>query len=78
MNEIYHGETEYYRAIVNEIARALEIYPCELLMPPAEAHRIKRWRAAFEAESLLHAAEERGEYKPDTDQPARLTPRRAG
>lgn len=76
-NDIYHGKTEYYRAILNQVASALEIHPWELLMPPAEAHRIKRWRAAFEAEALLRAAEETAEYNSAAQQPNRLLPRKA-
>lgn len=34
MHGIYHGRTEYYREIVNLIAKQLKIEPCELMMPP--------------------------------------------
>lgn len=75
-NDIYHGKTEYYRAIVNEAARALEIETWELLMSPAQANRIKRWRAAFEAEQLLIAAEDRAGFSPapPEDADGRLRP----
>ncbi len=80
VNDIYHGRTEYYRAILNKVAGALEIYPWELLMSPAEANRIKRWRAAFENEQQVRAAEERREFKgpQPEDDPGRLLPRKSG
>lgn len=57
VSDIYHGRTNYYREIVNQIASALHLHAWELLMPPEEAHRIKRWRAAFEAEQVKLATE---------------------
>lgn len=41
VNDIYHGKTKYYRDILNECARALQINPYELLMPPELANAIK-------------------------------------
>lgn len=79
VNDIYHGKTEYYRAILNRIARALKVEPWELLMPVEQAMQIRRLRAAVDSELQLRAAEERAAYKaPDPDPPARLTPRKAG
>lgn len=63
VNDIYHGRTEYYRAMLNQAADALKVDPWELLMTPAEANRIKRWRAAFEDEQIVRAAEDRQEYR---------------
>ena len=77
-NDIYHGKTEYYRAILNQVATALEVFPWELLMPPAEANRIKRWRAAFEQEAVLRVAEEAATYHPPAPQSDQQLPRRAG
>lgn len=57
MNDIYHGRTNYYREIVNVAASALGVASWELLMPPEEAHRIRRWRAAFEAEQVKLASD---------------------
>lgn len=74
MHDIYHGETEYYRVIVNAIADALDLKPWELLMPPAEAYRIERWRAAFEQETYLRAAEERQAWRPAEAPSDRLAP----
>lgn len=62
VSDIYHGRTNYYRDIVNQIASALHLRAWELLMPPEEANRIKRWRAAFEDEQVRLAAE-----NPDTN-----------
>ena len=76
-NDVYHGKTEYYRVIVNQVAAALEIHPWELLMHPAEAARIKRWRAAFETESLLRVAEEQASYTAPPEPADRLVSKRA-
>lgn len=77
VNDIYHGKTEYYRVIVNQVAAALQLHPWELLMPPAEANRIKRWRAAFEQEAQLRAAEDPVPFTPSPAQQDRLLPRKA-
>jgi hypothetical protein len=44
MHGIYHGRTEYYREIVNLIARILRIEPYELLMHPDQAMAMRRMR----------------------------------
>lgn len=77
VNDIYHGRTEYYRAIVNQLATALRMDPWELLMTPAEANRIKRWRAAFEDEQQLRVAENQTSFTPADHAADRLAPRRA-
>ena len=73
-NEVFHGKTEYYRAIVNEVARALRIHPWELLMHPAEANAIKAMRDS----ALQIAADERSTFTPAPEQTDRLLPRRTG
>lgn len=77
MNEIYHGETEYYRAIVNQIASALRIEPWELLMQPDLAMQIRRLRAAVDTEVQLRAAENRQDFTPADPPAERLRPRKA-
>lgn len=48
-NKFYHGQHDYRREIVNELADWLKIEPFELLMLPDEAMRLRRLRdAAFE------------------------------
>jgi len=74
MNDIVHGRTEYYRAILNQIARALDMHPWELLMSPEEANQIKRLRVAVEEEGRLKlVAEKRQDWSgaPDEDAPLR-------
>lgn len=46
VNDIYHGKTHYYRDIVNECARALNIHPFELLMTPEHANAIRAQQKA--------------------------------
>lgn len=46
VNDIYHGKTRYYRDIVNECARALQIHPYELLMPPSLANALRAQQGA--------------------------------
>lgn len=78
VSEIVSGKTSYYREIVNELSRVLNIQPYELLMHPEQANAIKRQRA----DALRIAAEERQEWRgfeperPDDD--GRLRPKRAG
>jgi transcriptional regulator with XRE-family HTH domain len=61
MNDIFHGRTEYYRAIVNAAADALYIQPYELLMHPDEAMAIRRLRES----AVRIAAETRIAYRPE-------------
>lgn len=44
MHGIYHGRTDYYREIVNLIAKKLNIQPYELLMHPDEAMALRALR----------------------------------
>ena len=58
-NDIYHGRTGYYRQIVNDAARALQLQPYELLLPPSEARAIQSMVRAVhvvEASEVLSAA----------------------
>lgn len=77
VNDIYHGKTEYYRAIVNRIATALRIEPWELMMPVEQAMQIRRLRAAVDSEVQLRVAEERATLTPPEPASDRLRPRRA-
>ena len=56
---IYHGRTEYYRAIVNRLATVLRVEPFELLMHPDEAMAIRRMRGA----ALQIAADQRTPFR---------------
>lgn len=44
ISDIVNGKTDYYRYIVNEIARVLRIEPFELLMHPDDAFALRRLR----------------------------------
>lgn len=44
VSELVNGKSRYNRDVVNTIAKALEIYPHELLMHPADANALKRLR----------------------------------
>jgi hypothetical protein len=63
-HEVYHGKTEYYRVIVNEVARALELEPWMLFMPPADAYAVIHHRNEIKAEALRLVAEERRDFIP--------------
>lgn len=69
VNDIVHGRTEYYRAVVNQVAAALQVHPWELLMSPAEANAILAMRES----AIRIAAESRAEWTgaPDPDEPLR-------
>lgn len=60
MSDIYNGTTNYYREILNEVARALEVSPFELLMHPDEAHALRRLRDS----ALTIAADSRQTFTP--------------
>jgi len=72
VSEICNGKTDYYREIVNEVARAMEIHPWELLMSPEQANRIKRYRDS----AIELAAEEHSEPHSQSDGDDELMPRR--
>lgn len=74
VNDIYHGRTEYYRAIVNQLANALHMDSWELLMHPAEANAIKSLRES----ALRIAAETHLPFTPAEPESDRLTPNRPG
>lgn len=44
VNDIYHGRTEYYRGVLNTVAKVLNLQPFELLMHPDDAMAIRRFR----------------------------------
>ena len=73
MNDIFHGRTEYYRAVINQLASALKIQPFELLMHPEDAMALRRLRDS----ALSIAAEPRSVFAPAEPIPARLRPGRA-
>lgn len=73
VNDIYHGRTEYYRAILNTLAGVLKIEPWEMLMHPEEANAILSMRAS----ALRIAAEQRVPFTPAEEPQERLAPRRA-
>ena len=64
-SKFWNGKHSYRRELVNEIAAWLGIQPYELLMPPAEALRLRRLRetavliAAEHGAPFVHDAEER-------------------
>lgn len=45
ISDIVNGRTNYYRALVNQMALVLRIEPFELLMHPDEAFALRRLRA---------------------------------
>lgn len=61
VNDIFHGRTEYYRAILNEVANVLHVQPYELLMHPEEAMAIRRMRQ----DAVRIAAEDRVRFVPE-------------
>lgn len=58
ISDIVNGRTNYYRALVNEMARALRVEPFELLMHPDEAFALRRLRSS----ALSIAAETRSPW----------------
>ena len=47
VSDLVNGKQRYNRDILNDIAKALHIYPHELLMHPDEANAVKRLRKAM-------------------------------
>lgn len=72
VSEIVNGQTNYYREIVNELARVLRIQPFELLMHPDAAFAIRR----LQDTALQIAAEPRVPFSPAEPETDRLAPRR--
>lgn len=58
VSDIYHGRTEYYRAIVNTLATVLNVQPFELLMHPDEAMALRR----LKNDAMRIAADQRLPY----------------
>jgi hypothetical protein len=75
---LYNCQQDYNPQLVADAARALNIEPWELLMPPAQAMQIRRLRAAVDEELQIRAAEQRSTFTPAEPEPDRLPPRRAG
>lgn len=63
ISDIVNGRTDYYRVLVNEIARVLRIEPFELLMHPDEAFALRRLRAS----ALSIAAEQTSPWREKPD-----------
>lgn len=76
---LYNCRQDYNPQLVAEAARALNIQPWELLMPPALAMQQRRLReAVVEEVQIERAAEQRTTFTPAGDDPAeRLIPRKA-
>lgn len=62
VSELVNGKSRYNRDVVNTIAKALEIYPHELLMHPADANALKRLR-----QTAMSIAAENMEKRSGTD-----------
>lgn len=56
MSQLFNGDQDYSPKIINEAARALNVEPYELLMPPERAMRLRRFRET--AVELAHEVEE--------------------
>lgn len=70
MSQIHAGKTNYYRDLVNTIARALHIQPYEMLMHPDDAMAIRRLRAsAFEIASVRMVADAERNWAPEPELP---------
>lgn len=61
VSKIYNGRQPYTRALINQMARWLEIAPYELLMPPAEAIALRRLR---ETAHMIAAEDQRRDWVP--------------
>lgn len=72
VNDIVHGRTDYYRDILNELARFLNIHPYELLMPPDDAMAVRRMREG----SLQMVADPHKTFTPPEEAGERLDPKR--
>jgi transcriptional regulator with XRE-family HTH domain len=67
ISDIVNGRTDYYRALVNEMALALHVTPSELLMHPDEAFALRRMRS----DAVRIAAESQANWGPPAhDAPA--------
>lgn len=72
VSEICSGKTNYYREIVNEIARAMNIHPFELLLHPDDAMAIRR----LSQDAVHIAADRRAVFNPPEPETSRLEPKR--
>lgn len=58
ISDIVNGRTNYYRALVNQMASVLHIEPFELLMHPDQAFALRRLRA----DAIRIAAEQQANW----------------
>lgn len=64
-SEVYNGDQQYKRDLVNELAAWLQLEPYELLLSPEEAIRLRQIReAAGVIAGLPHTAERGRPLKP--------------
>jgi hypothetical protein len=64
-HDIYHGRTSFYRDIINTVARALNLEPFELLIPPERAMAFRQVDSAIRL-----AAETRTSYRSEPPEEA--------
>lgn len=64
ISDIVNGRTNYYRALVNQMASVLHIEPFELLMHPDQAFALRRLRA----DAVRIAAEQSENWGPGAHQ----------
>lgn len=64
-SKIVGGAHQYRRDLINELSAWLGIEPFELLMPPREALKYRRWRELIAAE-----AQSMGRAEPEKDRAA--------
>lgn len=70
MSAIHSGKTNYYRELVNKVAKALNIKPYELLMHPDDAMAIRRLRSsAMQIASVQLAADQSREWAAEPELP---------
>lgn len=62
MSELATGKSRYNRDIINEVSKALNVAPYELLMHPAEAFALRRLR-----ESAIRIAAESAPAQPEPE-----------
>jgi len=68
MSQLFNGTQDYSPKILTEAAKALNVEPFELLMPPERAMSLRRMRES----AISIAAEERQDYKPAPPEDERL------
>lgn len=69
MSQLYNGKQDFNSEVLADAARALNVRPFELLMPPEDAMAIRRMR-----QDALHiAADRRATFSPEPPDPAQNT-----